>query len=185
MQETEWRLCRGDITNTKTLWKWAEMAIQIVHQWTLLLSKYVSLLLFSFLVAEVVTKFQCNFSVLNSTFFVCLCFHASSELILKIEIQRKINLIHLAQELDPAAYRILLVTLRTAMPIQILIKISMILMIIIQHRMRALCLIQDRAHSAHPCKTWTMVVTILIGKCSHNDLVHRSATCPINRFSIM
>lgn len=74
--------------------------------------------------------------------------HAFSELILKIEIQR-INLIHLAHELDPAVYRILLVTLRMAMPISI--KISMNLMVI-QHRMRAHYLTRDRAHLAHPCK---------------------------------
>lgn len=58
----------------------------------------------------------------------CLCIDASffSELIMTIEI-RQIDLIHLAHELDPAAFQISLATLRMAM--LVLIKISMILTI--------------------------------------------------------
>lgn len=67
-----------------------------------------------------------------------------------IEIQR-IDLIHLAQDLDPAAFQILLVHLRMAM--LVLFKISMILMIP-QHRMMAAhCPIHDLEHSAHRYKT--------------------------------
>lgn len=65
-----------------------------------------------------------------------------SELILTIEIHR-IDLIHLVQELDLAVLRIFRVILRMAM--LNLIKISMILMIL-QHRMKAHYLIQDREH---------------------------------------
>lgn len=66
-----------------------------------------------------------------------------------IEIQR-IDLNHLAQDSDPAAFQILLVHLRMAM--LVLITISLILMIP-QHRMKAHCPIHDHEHSAHLYKT--------------------------------
>lgn len=67
----------------------------------------------------------------------CVCFF--SELTLTIEIKR-IDLIHLAQDLDLAAYQISRVILRMAM--HKIIKISLILMIS-QHRMMVHSPIQD------------------------------------------
>lgn len=73
-----------------------------------------------------------------------------SELTLKIEIQR-IDLIHLAQDLDLAVFQILRLPAIQKMAMLVLTKMSMTLMKL-QHRMKAHCPTQDRERLVHPHK---------------------------------